>query len=90
MRSSSSKLISVSRAPNLHIDNAKMSKVSVYNMRASEACEACEADVRGVRGMNKTSEACSGGWTRSAKHAGASCQFVLSCNKPSCCADLKE
>ena len=32
----------------------------------------------------------SGGWTRSAKHAGASCRFLVSCNKPSCCADLKE
>ena len=28
MRSSSSELISVYRAPNLHIDNAKMSKVT--------------------------------------------------------------
>ena len=33
MRSSSSELISVYRAPNLHIDNAKMSKVTAPRLR---------------------------------------------------------
>ena len=40
--------------------------------------------------QNTLSAASSGGWTRSAKHAGASCRFEVSCNKLSCCADLKE
>ena len=37
MRSSSSELISVYRAPNLHIDNAKMSKVTAPRLRSSLA-----------------------------------------------------
>ena len=32
MRSSSSELVSVYRAPNLHIDNAKMSKVTALRL----------------------------------------------------------
>ena len=45
---------------------------------------ACNRGKQGI--LNYLRALTSGGWTRSAKHAGASCRFVVSCNKPSCCA----